>query len=260
LIKKTIFASSKKDVMSTQKENTTIENVENEVSSAKKSALQQSSFLERIGNFYEGNAKYFAIGIGAVLVVVFGYIGYQKFIVTPANIESAQSIYAGESLFVDEQNFEAVVGQDTLGNEGLVSAANKHEGYAGGNIANYEMGISYLNIGEHDNAIKSLEKASFEDENIETLRIGAIGDAYAGKEEWAKALNQYTLAYERKPKNQMTAPLYLYKIATIKEIEGKYDDAAKYYTDLIENFPGAANVSDAKKYRVLAQNKVAVFN
>jgi TolA-binding protein len=117
-----------------------------------------------------------------------------------------------------------------------------------------------LNIGEHDNAIKSLEKASFEDENIETLRIGAIGDAYAGKEEWAKALNQYTLAYERKPKNQMTAPLYLYKIATIKEIEGKYDDAAKYYTDLIENFPGAANVSDAKKYRVLAQNKVAVFN
>ncbi len=238
-------------------ENNNIETEFTEVTG--KSAIQQSSFIDQMGDFFQGNVKYVTIGIGVILIAVLGYFGYQKFIITPKNIDSAKALYIGESHFADTQNWEAVINGDSLGNTGLLAAANKFEGYAGANIANYDMGIASLNLGKYDDAIKFLDKTSFEDENIETARIGAIGDALAGLEKFADAEVKYKEAYTRRPKNEMTAPLYLLKLATINEIIENYEEATKYYTDLIENFPNSQYASKAKKYRVLTEKGTSLY-
>jgi len=241
--------------MSTENENV----IQGESSELANSPLNQESFLEKIGGFFGKNSKVIGIAVAGVAVVILGYFGYQKWVVQPYNVESAEKIYEGESAFVDGQDWDAVIEGDSSMQKTLADQAKKYEGYAGGNIASFDIGVAHLNLGNYEEAKKVLESISFDDEIIETKRIGAIGDALAGLEKYSDAYAKYQEAYERRAKNTYTAPLYLMKMANIKELEGKFDVAAKHYTDVIEKFPNSSFVSDAKKYRVLNQNNLSAY-
>lgn len=251
----------------------------------------QLSFLEKAGVFFQGNGKYFAIAVGAVVVLFLGWMGYKKFIVEPENVKTAESLYQEESYIVDTQNWNFVINgewkYDTLYyyqgkisqdissipgkpdsikidsiqiSQGLGAKGKKFEGYAGGNIATYDLGIAYLNNGQPQEALNTLKNVTFEDENLATLALGACGDACMDLEKVTDAKDYYKQAYERRPKNEMTAPLYMMKLANANEMTQNYKEAAKLYTDLIENFPFSPLKSDAEKNLILANAGTSAYD
>jgi predicted negative regulator of RcsB-dependent stress response len=246
--------------MSEELENKSVENADAPSSELSK-RVGELSFLEKAGNFFQGNAKYITIGIGVLVLGFLGWMGYKKFIVEPENVKTAESLYQEESHIVDTQNWKAAIEGDSLQTSpGLIAKANKFEGYAGGNIAVYDLGIAYLNNGQPEEALKTLQNVTFDDENLATLALGACGDACMELEKVTDAINYYEQAYKRRPKNEMTAPLYMMKLANANEMTQKYDVAAKLYTDLIENFPYSQLKSDAEKNLVLVQAGTSAYD
>ena len=93
--------------------------------------------------------------------------------------ESLEAIWRAENKAFDEQSWnEAINGDSLVLFDGFKKVSEDFEGYQGGDIALYNLGISYLNNKEYQEAITTLEKVNFDDELLGTVTYGAIGDAF----------------------------------------------------------------------------------
>ncbi|MES2574280.1 MAG: tetratricopeptide repeat protein [Bacteroidota bacterium] len=188
--------------------------------------------------------------VGAIALVLVGYLAYQKFVAAPKEEEAATEIFQAQQYF--QQATEGVA-SDSLyklslkgaeGKFGFVDIANKYSGTDAGNLANYYAGIAYLNTGKYAEAIEYLEKFKSEDVVLSALAKGAIGDAYSQKNEPKEALEFYIKAAESN-KNDFTTPRFLLKAGKTALALGNKEDALKYFTDIKDNFdasPEAASV------------------
>jgi tetratricopeptide (TPR) repeat protein len=188
--------------------------------------------------------------VGAVALITIGYLGYQKFIAEPKQVEAANE------MFVAQQNFQQAtdgVASDSLyklslngseGKFGFIKIADEYSGTDAANLANYYAGIAFLNTGKYTEAIDYLSKFKSEDIILGALAKGAIGDAYAQNKQPQEALDNYLKAVAAN-KNDFTTPRFLLKAGKTALELGKKEDALKYFTDIKENFdasPEAASV------------------
>ncbi|HOD10707.1 MAG TPA: tetratricopeptide repeat protein [Flavobacterium sp.] len=194
-------------------------------------------------DFVAKNQKYILGFLGAIALVTVGYLLYQKFIAEPNQEEAAND------LFVAQQNFQKAVDDagtksDSLynlvlkgsdGKQGVVEIAEQYSGTDAGNMANYYAGIAYLNTGKYAEAITSLEKFKSESTVLNALALGAIGDAFAQKNQPKEALEYYVKAADAN-KDEFTTPRYLLKAGKTAYALGNKADAVKYYTNIKDNY------------------------
>jgi len=217
-----------------------------------KSIDLESILGEDLYQFYLKN-KSLSIGIiTALAVLVIGFLGYKfvyiDMIVTPNEEESIEKIWQAESMAFDKQNWSVAIDGDSLGFfSGFKQISEKYSGYKGGQVATYNLGISYLNNREYENAIQTLKSVDFDDELLSTIAIGAIGDAYLQLGAVSDALSYYLSAYKRKD-NDLTSPIYMMKAAFCLEAQGDYDEAIRTYKLLYISYPNSELSVRAEKY------------
>jgi tetratricopeptide (TPR) repeat protein len=188
--------------------------------------------------------------VGAIALVLVGYLAYEKFVAAPKEDEAATEMFQAQQYF---QQATDGVASDSLyklslkgaeGKFGFVDIADKYSGTDAGNLANYYAGIAYLNTGKYTEAIDYLGKFKSDDVVLSALAKGAIGDAYSQNKQPKEALEYYVKAAESN-KNDFTTPRFLLKAGkTALELKNN-EDALKYFTDIKENFdasPEAASV------------------
>jgi tetratricopeptide (TPR) repeat protein len=188
--------------------------------------------------------------VGAIALVLVGYLAYQKFVAAPKEDEAATEMFQAQQYF---QQATDGVASDSLyklslkgaeGKFGFVDIADKYSGTDSGNLANYYAGIAYLNTGKYTEAIDYLGKFKSDDVVLSALAKGAIGDAYSQNNQPKEALENYVKAAEAN-KNDFTTPRFLLKAGKIALTLGNKEDALKYFTDIKDNFdasPEAASV------------------
>lgn len=204
----------------------------------------------RTEDFVAKNQKVIIGLVAAAAIVTLGYLAYQRLIAAPAQEEAANE------MFVAQQNFQKAtdgVSSDSLyklslngseGKFGFLKIADEYSGTDAGNLANYYAGIAYLNTGKYTEAIDYLSKFKSEDIMLSALAKGAIGDAYAQKNQPKEALENYINAAGTN-KNDFTTPRFLLKAGKVALSLGNKADALKYFTDIKENYessPEAASV------------------
>ena len=227
--------------------------------SLKDALLNSDSPIARGAGFLDKNKKRLSIIGGGLVLITLGLFFYNQFIYKPADLKSQEALWHGEYALLNEQNWSAAITGDSLGNAGLKSVAESYSGYSGGDIAQYELGIAYLNNGQYQEAITALEQVAFEDEMIASITFGAIGDAYIELGNITSAAGYYEKAYTNS-KNDLTGPIYMLKAAYAKETENKYEDAVKIYQKLMDEYPLAPEVNKAKKYIELAKKGKSIYN
>jgi tetratricopeptide (TPR) repeat protein len=188
--------------------------------------------------------------VGAIAVVLVGYLAYQKFVAAPKEDEAATEMFQAQQYF---QQAADGVASDSLyklslkgaeGKFGFVDIADKYSGTDAGNLANYYAGIAYLNTGKYTEAIEYLGKFKSDDIVLNALAKGATGDAYSQNNQPKEALENYVKAVEAN-KNDFTTPRFLLKAGKTALALGNKEDALKYFTDIKDNFdasPEAASV------------------
>ena len=240
------------------------EEVTNEKSSKKINL--QDYIGEDSSEFYQKNKLIINIVSGVIglgLVVWGAFIAWDYFFIQPKQEESIAKLWQAESALLDYEDdgtnnkmdnaiLAAINGDSTMTYSGLLKVIEEYEGYNGGRLAQYYLGIAYLNIEQkdsstYDKAINALSKVDFEDEIIGTMALGAIGDAYMQKGNASKAFDYYQKAYSRKD-NQLTTPMYMMKAAKAKELVQDYKKAEKIYNDIVLNYPFYNETYLAEKY------------
>lgn len=195
------------------------------------------------------------IGIGLVVVLVLGggYMWWSNSTAS-ANAESLEDMWRAESYLHAEGDYDKALLGDSLGYEGFEAIAADRSGTTGGMIAQYDLGITYLNAGRYEDAINTLESVEFSDQMLSSVSKGAIGDAYMQLGDINQAISYYEKAIANSD-NSYTCPIYLKKCGLAHEALQQFDAAIAHYERIKSEFPESAEGQDIDKYLVVAQGK-----
>lgn len=187
------------------------------------------------------NQKYILIILGAIALLTVGYVVYQKFVAEPKETEAANE------MFVAQQNFQQAidgVASDSLfnlalngadGKLGFIQIAEQYSGTDAGNLANYYAGVSFLHIGKYVDAIKYLDEFKADSKMLDALAKGAIGDAFAQRNQLKEAAEYYVKAADVE-ENEFTRPRFLLKAGQVQLALGNKADALKNFTEIKEKY------------------------
>ena len=207
----------------------------------------------------EKNSKPLLITLISLVVVFLGYLGYNKFIDEPKELEAADELAFPRKYFddaavagsgVDSLLYLGLEGAD--GKYGFVDIAESYSGTNAGNLANYYAGVSYLQLKQYDKAIEFLSKFESDDEMLGPISLGAIGDAFSDINQPKDALEYYERAANKKD-NEFTTPLYLFKAGETAMNLKEFKKAESFFTQIKENYSKSDQGRDIEKYINAAQ-------
>jgi len=201
--------------------------------------------LTKTEQFIEDHQKLLSIIIGAIVIIVIGYLGYGKFYVQPKEKEAKEQMFMAERYF-ETDSFNLAINGDG-NNLGFLDIIDSYGITKSANLAKYYTGISYLKLGEYEKAIQYLNKFESEDLLVAPVAEGAKGDAYFELGDNDKALSQYKKAYQMSD-NELTTPVYMLKAAGVLEATGKFGGALDIYNELKEKYPNTTEGRSIDKY------------
>lgn len=184
--------------------------------------------------------------VGSIMVLIcIGYMVYYQFIWKPKNQES-KTVYWHASTYLEKDSLTKAINGDSR-YPGYLSIANNYSNTIGGEVAEYAVGVAYLNTGQYKNAATYLAKVDLEDEMVSTMAIGALGDAYWELGQTGEALKHYEKAIKNKP-NQFTTPYFLMKAGRLLEKVGRPEDALSKYKKIKKDWPESNESEEIEKY------------
>ncbi len=133
--------------------------------------------LTQTERFIEKNQKILTIAIGAVVVIVGGYLAFKAFYVQPREKSAQEQMFMAEQYF-EKDSFNLAINGD--GNYlGFLDIIDDYGSTKAGKLANYYTGISYLHLGQYQEALDYLNNFATDDLVLAPVAEGAKGDAYA---------------------------------------------------------------------------------
>ncbi len=211
------------------------------------------SALTRAELFIEKNQKRITYVLLALVIVVFGYFGYNKFVVQPKSEIALEDIFIAERYF-EQDSFQLALEGDGV-NYGFLDIIDNYKRTPAGNLAFYYAGISYLNLGEFEAAIEYLNRFSAEDVMLEANAIGAIGDAYLELDDLSAAVNRYEKA-AKIADNEFLSPIFLMKAGETYEMDGQYQKALDIYNRVETEYYGTREQRNVEKYQARVEMKM----
>ena len=203
------------------------------------------SALSRTERYIEENQKPLTIIILALVVVVIVFMGYKRFLVIPAEKEAQSQMFMAERYFEQDSFNLALYGDGN--NLGMLDIIDDYGITKSSELAHYYAGVSFLNLGEFELAIKHLEKFSSNDKMIKLIAKGAIGDAYLELGEPSKAIGYYEKAATTED-NVFVNPIYLFKAGQVYESQEEFQKALETYQKIKDNYPESQEGQKIEKY------------
>lgn len=196
------------------------------------------------------NQNYIFGIIGAIAIVVLGYLGYSKFIAEPAQKEAMNEMYQAKKYFEDAVNgieSDSLYNMSLNGGEGkygMLDIINEYGGTPAANLANYYAGMAYLNLKDYQNAITYLSDFSSNDKMLGPIAKGGIGDAFVQLEQLEEGIEYYEKAISANS-NDFTTPIYLLKAARVAIELEDYNKALDYLNRIKKDFSNSTEASQA---------------
>jgi tetratricopeptide (TPR) repeat protein len=210
--------------------------------------------LSKTEQYIEDNKKSLSIIIGVIILIVGGYLGFQRFVVEPQEKEAAEQIFMAEHFF-ETDSFNLVL-NGTGEYLGVLEIADEYSITKAGNLANYYAGMSYLHLGQFEEAIEYLKQFNSDDEIVMTMAIAGIGDANMELGNVDDAISYYVKATERKP-NKFVTPMMLMKLGLAYESQKEYAKALEAYETIQKEYSKSNEGRNIRKYiaRAKFENK-----
>jgi len=224
---------------------------------SKKKTHQSSEQLEAVESalskserFIEENQKVISIVVLSILGAVALFMGIKRYYINPLEDEAQTQMFVAEQYF-EADSFDLALYGD--GNYfGFVDIIDEYGITKSGNLAKYYAGISYLKLGEYEEAKSYLKKFNATDKIVGAIKYGSIGDAYIELGDISKAIKLYNKAAEYN-KNEFTSPIYLMKVGYAYESLGDYQSALKAYKTIKQEYPESTEGRNIEKFITRAE-------
>ncbi len=201
--------------------------------------------------------KYKKIILSAIIILVAavaGYFGYQRFYLEPMDQEASAKMWKAEYYFgVD--SLELAVKGDRAGYKGFEEIVEDYGGTQAAELAHYYLAVSYLRMGNYEEAAKHAEEVETKNEFIGALARGVAGDAYVEMGKHEEGVSRFKEAVSRSD-NGLTRPLYLKKAGLVLEKLGRYEKALKLYERIRDEHPASEQGQNIEKYIARAESYI----
>jgi len=190
--------------------------------------------------------KRITIIVGAVVLLIGGYILYHQFVVVPGEEKAADSYYEGLN-YASKDSTDAAI-------ESLRAQVKKYDGYKGGEIAQYTLGRQYMNKGEFKKALTELEGVDLNDTYNSVLVVGLQGDCQSELKQYKEALDLYEEAAGMDD-NEFTTPMFLFKAAMVAEELKDWEKAKENYEKIRDGYKMYYDQRQIEKYLARVSNR-----
>ena len=221
---------------------------------AKKTKPEDDTLLDvgevytKTERFVDENRSTLTYGVGGLAVLILAVIGYQSFVVGPAEAAAETDAWRAENYFEMDSMSLAALGDGYVA--GLEEVMADHEGTAAGQRAAYRMGIYYRDAGDFEGAIAAFEEVNVGDDVVQVLAAGNIGDCYVELADYESAQAAFNNAISLATSSMaadVLAPMFLYKGALVEIELGNNAQAKKHLDRIVEDYPTSQqnNASEA---------------
>ena len=209
--------------------------------------------LSKTEQYIEKNQNLIFWVVGVIVVIAAVYIGYTRYVLEPREQMAKSEIFIAEQYFEKDSLTLALYG-DGL-NLGFLDIISEYRMTRTANLAKYYAGLSYLKLGNYDEAIDHLKSYRARDQILGAMALGAIGDAYLQLNKPNNALRYYTRAYRYQP-NNFTTPIFLFKAAQLNEYKNNYSEALKLYKQIRDEYQDSQEARNIDRYIARAQQMI----
>jgi tetratricopeptide (TPR) repeat protein len=214
--------------------------------SDKQEVMTDNPALAKAQGFWQ---QYQKIIIGAIAVVVIGsggWYAYSEYIVKPKEEKAAEALFKAEAYFRTDSSNLVLNGDGQ--SRGALYVIKTFSGTKAANLAHYYAGISYLKLGDFNNAVKYLKDFSTDARQIQLLALGALGDAYAELGKTDDAVSYYKKAGTTFETDDSNSAEYLFRAALLLETKGKTAEALELYKTIQTKYPKTDKGFQADRY------------
>ena len=222
------------------------ENTEDKFSSIEETLSKTELFIEK-------NQKTISLIAVGLVIIVGGYLLYQKYMVQPKEIKAQAAMQWAQKYWEMDSLDLALNGKGT-DQLGFIDIINEFGGTRAANTSYFCTGRIYMEKGQFDEAISYLNKYSADDVITSALAIGLIGDANMELGKVDDAINFYQKA-AAKNENQFTTPIFLMKAAQALEEQNKLDEAVAIYERLSTEYVRTSEGREAEKFVARIKSK-----
>ena len=176
----------------------------------------------------ENNKKYINWAIIAIAVLALLAVGYIYGIRNP-NLEDAKNE-------IGKADIELMQGDEENALKDYEKVADKF-GNKPGERAHLNAAILLFNKGEYEKAAKHLEDYSAAGNLIGPASQSLLGDCYVNLKKYDKAIGAFDKAISLADGNEMYAPAFMLKKATVLHEQKKYAEEAAIYQTIFDKYP-----------------------
>jgi len=201
-------------------------------------------------SYVESNKNTLVIAGVVIIAICSLYFYWQKILIPKAETKAQTAMHAAERHFGNDSLNLALYGHG--GDMGMLDIIEEFGSTKSANLAHYYAGISFLKLGNFDQAIEYLSGFSSDDEMIGPIAEGALGDAYSEQGKPKDAASHYKSAANMAD-NEFTSPMFLLKAGKAYEQLGDYSEAVSLYKKIQQNYPNSDQGKDIIKYITRAE-------
>ncbi|HDR50653.1 MAG TPA: tetratricopeptide repeat protein [Mariniphaga anaerophila] len=203
------------------------------------------SALTKTEQFIEENQKPITYAVGLIILLVIAYLGITRFYMQPREKEAQSQMFMAENYF-EQDSFNLAINGD--GNYlGFLDIIDDYKMTKSANLAKYYTGISYLHLGQYEDALDYLNGFKTKDMLLGPIAEGAKGDAKLEMGDNQGALRHYRKAFSMN-ENELTTPVYMMKAARLLESMDQLEDALAIYRQIKEKFPESNEGQNVDRY------------
>ena len=201
--------------------------------------------LSKSEQFIERNQNTIIWTVAIIVLLVAGYIGYTRFILSPRQQEAKSEMFMAEKYFEKGEYELALEGDGEY--PGFLDIIADYRMTRAANLSKYYAGLSLLRLGEYEEAIEYLKDFRGRDQIVGAMAYGAIGDAYLELGDQEQAARYYRRAYRFEP-NKFTTPVFLLKAGQLYEEKGQPEEALRLYKRIQTEYPDSQEARNIERY------------
>jgi len=210
--------------------------------------------IAKAQDFWTRYQKQITAVLAVIILAVGGWYGYKNFVQKPKAAKAVDAMFKAEEYYTMDSLQKALNGDGI--NWGFVRVIKEYGGTDAGNLARFYAGVSYLRLGDFNNAVKYLKEFSTSQKMVQARAYKLLGDAYSelGKNDYA--ISHYKKAAEHFSEDRYAAAESLFLAASFAEKIGKTNEAIALYKEVIEKYPNTVSANESDKYLA----KLGVYN
>jgi tetratricopeptide (TPR) repeat protein len=202
-------------------------------------------------SFFEENQKIIVGVLAGLILLVGGWFIYNNMIMQPKEEKAMAQMWMAQVQF-EQDSFQQALENPGGGYSGFLQIIKDYGGTKAGNLSKYYAGVSYLNLGNYDEALSFLEDFKADGLIGPVMKYGTMGDAYSELNQMDKAAEYYKKAADAS-ENQLLTPYYLKKLALLHETQNEVDKALEIYKRIKSKYPNSNEALSIDKYIARAE-------